>query len=721
MQNKLSNRSGIALVMVLGVLSLMVLLAVSFAIAMRTERVAAGNYLDAAKARQLAQVGLARSLEQLQDLCGTNLSDLNLVYPPWVITNSYDPDTPTDVKADLVKGSVSNFIPGALWDAATNASKLDASNHWLYISSETTGMSNLIGRVAYLIVNCSGLLDASFVGGVERGAGTNPLEIAVETLPNVSSNFVAQRIDHVRYETQEELNALQSFDPPTENLFVYSRSPAGYWSNNVLPQINLAGDVAVCQNREEDIIEAFKKASFKEDEPGLLFTNLLHYLDPAAANGPRNYGGVAVDDCFRNAYAAPVAMINELAFQSTVLVEAVDDPEEGVNQYGVSSTVSLELWNPFLTSQHQTYTVKIQGELYSDPSGFLEAVPVIVASNLWVDVGGFAVLEHTVTAHGESAPGDSVRIGVRDLNVTVEAGGSVADKLTTPCGQGQLEVACELLSGEGESSASGPVSLECIDPRFNWDPTDAGQWVLLEDDATLGEINHATREYWDANLDCDQTPEMYTRCGAPLDSVGELGYLVYAPWRTVKLYGADESQILDFFILDADGTTNFLSSEFIRHGLVNINSTNQDILASVFNNLPLDAYPGEKRGEKIIPQNVSLDNLGDVIIRPRKAGEAAEYGFTNLSDVWRCPDWKKFFEDNPTVAATNKFQREALVRNSIGLLTTRDQVYTIIIEAHLASSGNIPRRPSRQRAVAVVWRDAWTGDMLVRYFKWLPD
>ena len=61
-----NRRSGIALVMVLGVLSLMVLMAVSFAISMRTERVAAGNQLDTVRVRQLAQVGLVREHHRAQ-------------------------------------------------------------------------------------------------------------------------------------------------------------------------------------------------------------------------------------------------------------------------------------------------------------------------------------------------------------------------------------------------------------------------------------------------------------------------------------------------------------------------------------------------------------------------------------------------------------------------------------------------------------------------------
>jgi hypothetical protein len=35
--------------------------------------------------------------------------------------------------------------------------------------------------------------------------------------------------------------------------------------------------------------------------------------------------------------------------------------------------------------------------------------------------------------------------------------------------------------------------------------------------------------------------------------------------------------------------------------------------------------------------------------------------------------------------------------------------------------GNIPKNPAKQRAVAIVWRDPFTGEMFVRHLKWLGD
>ena len=63
-EQELQN-SGIALIMVLGLLTVMVLMAVTFAVSMRTERLAAGNAADTVRAREMVQAALARAHARL--------------------------------------------------------------------------------------------------------------------------------------------------------------------------------------------------------------------------------------------------------------------------------------------------------------------------------------------------------------------------------------------------------------------------------------------------------------------------------------------------------------------------------------------------------------------------------------------------------------------------------------------------------------------------------
>jgi len=121
--------------------------------------------------------------------------------------------------------------------------------------------------------------------------------------------------------------------------------------------------------------------------------------------------------------------------------------------------------------------------------------------------------------------------------------------------------------------------------------------------------------------------------------------------------------------------------------------------------MPLDEYPGQ--GLPPIPVAEAQSFVNKIQVNAF---------YTNLSDVGR-----KLISTDFPVSADNELKREALFRNTCGLLSVRQNLFTIIIEAHVASGGNIPRNPVRQRAVALVWRDPYTGEMFVRSIKWLRD
>lgn len=705
-----NRRSGIALVMVLGVLSLMVLMAVSFAISMRTERVAAGNQLDTVRARQLAQVGLVRAMDFLYEECGSSLTNSNQIYPDWDVQVSYTSDPASVVAVDFLKGSASNFVPRALWDAAisSNANPVNSNGaYWVHVTTaEGTNPPVLIGRVAFMILNCSGLLDANFVGGADRGIGTNPVEIALRSLPDVTPSFVTKRNQDVRYETQEELNELADINSAANNLFIYSRAPAGYYTNNVTTlvdtQVNLAGNLNDIQGRREQIIGAFEKAGFGSEEAGLLFTNLLHYLDPNAKNGPQFYEGVGGGE-FSNAFVAPVPMINELVLKTTVTCEKVDDPAQGVNTYKSETDLWVELWNPFVGSTAFEVTI---GPPSGDPYDGIGSPSGAGIKDTVSWERGFSVTKHPFASANFTAGAGQYSFGIRNLSVEVWRGTqNMVDKVFP---YHDLNITITLPAQVG-GKVSAVVVLECIDPRFNWDPNDeAGQWVVQGNNST-GAINLATTTFLaDPANQCDTSWEMYMACTNSLKSVGELGYLVYKPWRTLKLYGPGAHPVLDYFAIETN-CDDFVDTNVVWRGRVNPNTTHREVLAAVFDNMPVDEYSGQES-----PTRLDWSQAGAVADFIIQNGP-----YTNLSDVCRL-EWANGGFPNSSFAE-NELRREAFLRNTAGLLSTRGQVYTVLIEAHLASSGNIPKNPSRQRAVAVIWRDAWTGEMIVRYLKWLPD
>ena len=187
---------GVALVIVLGLLSILTIMAVAFASAMLIERLAAWNHANSVRAEGLVQTGLVRAMRYV------NTNSVGLCYPTWNATQSV---ASVGAKAtDLMTGEATNTIPVPLLADA----KAVANNcYWLNIIDKN-GKTN--GRVAYVIVNASGLIDINLAGGRYRGWSTNLAEIDPGNLlqPGTVATFTNDRLKHVRYETMPEAMAL---------------------------------------------------------------------------------------------------------------------------------------------------------------------------------------------------------------------------------------------------------------------------------------------------------------------------------------------------------------------------------------------------------------------------------------------------------------------------------------------------------------------------------
>ena len=226
------NRSGVALIITLGLLSVLTLLAVAFAIAMRVESMAARNYVNLVRSKHLVRNGLSMAIDDIGQSCRGS------TYPSWwdapppgftwpaeCLTAEALGSYGTTEEVELVLGEVTNAIPPILLADAD-----DVTTYWkeIYITNYPPGSSSPIvqtnGRVAYLIINASGLLDANYVGGTPRDMSIDPHELSVSNVISDEATFLAERAAHVRYETVQELYALNSAVDPyfSSNLFIHS-------------------------------------------------------------------------------------------------------------------------------------------------------------------------------------------------------------------------------------------------------------------------------------------------------------------------------------------------------------------------------------------------------------------------------------------------------------------------------------------------------------------
>lgn len=255
-------RTGSALLIVLGLLSLLMIAGVAFTILMRIERSSASNLRHTSAARHLAKGGLAYAIAALNAEIGGDLCPnwTNRFYTP----AGHDPNfpkhrpklrMPEDVflsvdenekfasevaRARVLTAEAARYLPGALrhraemtGDAAGNTY---ASPEWIPVRAKggDDKQDEIIGRYAYVILNTTGLLDANSVhtnppGKTARwlGADAGELQLHPSVQMDIANldDFLNEREEDGRYETLAELSTLNS-GVKGEEYFRQNKPPA---------------------------------------------------------------------------------------------------------------------------------------------------------------------------------------------------------------------------------------------------------------------------------------------------------------------------------------------------------------------------------------------------------------------------------------------------------------------------------------------------------------
>ncbi len=216
---KKRSNDGVALIISLGLLSVLTLLTVAFAISMRVERLASRSFADSIRAKNLMEVAFTRAMDAVQ---------VGMTAPHC----QYYPDWPSSALGSsagggslllpsIFSGEATNLVPGVL---ATGCQAVASSVKWQDI---TDCDDKKVGRVAYLIADCSGLADMNWIGGKYRFWSTNVNEVDITGLFGSSNNaatFLSNRTNFdIRYETVAEFKAMNSaYKRAASNLVAFS-------------------------------------------------------------------------------------------------------------------------------------------------------------------------------------------------------------------------------------------------------------------------------------------------------------------------------------------------------------------------------------------------------------------------------------------------------------------------------------------------------------------
>jgi hypothetical protein len=659
------DRRGVALILVIGMLALMMVLGVTFSIFMRSERTAAGNFRADVQSRELLHVALSRALRDIET-SATN------AYPAWSVLQSSGSGS---VNINALSGSITNHVPLSLLAGTTIAPT--------WIEDLPGG-----GRVSYVVLNCSGLLDANYAGGSNRLSGTNPREIQVSALPGPEVPDPAALAAGRPYATIQELSAQGVLNGASSNFVTFSAASAGGLED-------VSGDAAALIGRQASFVTRMNtKLGLSLAEARILFTNLVDYVDADSIPGNLNGTSPAQPS---SPSVEPVWMFNEVNATSTMTL-AVSGADYMVSAARVIFRV--ESFFPFLVASKPTgCKVDLSFQFVNCSAPCL--TPAVNPTTATVDIPAVAsdyaeplffapMLGGRINLQGGAHPTNTaMHIEVQVTATVKDSGGNIVDEVTSA----PVALSWNSTVNGARTAANGHDNRECIDPRLNhlaalWRPSSAaaGNTIrALNTQATNAMYRPAT-----ADLGLD----MFV-ANRPLNSVGELGYLFMgsalgSAWQTLRLYRHTTSPFERKTYLVWDNFT--VNTNSVQKGLVNVNTRNRDVLMSVFADMPVD-YPHGAGATRL--QNPQLGTVVDAIMAKTAAGaitNLAELGTMGWTNLW---------------VSGSELDIEAMLRNSTELMTTRQQYFIVLVYAQamtpVAEKAGVV---TGLRGVAEVWRDS---------------
>ncbi len=799
------SRSGVAIIIVLGVLSVLMVLAVAFAVSMRTESAAAGNYADIVKSRALVHTALARALADLDQDLGTSSNGAS--YPAHWSQQAMDTNMANAVH--LYIGEATHLLPQGIYEAAAKlpspglnngaAENVDDPNaSWnpgslagfgiqtigggegvVVNNEEKTLLADINvgsnyrvydpavplwtrienGRVAYLIVNLSGLLDAHYVGGSPRMLGTDVGEIELEALPDLTDEalFITDR-DSDFYETLYALDDRNTglVNSGPANLGVYSVCPAAAAIDDVggtnIPPVLLTANDPTMVAALETAMRAGSAAPEVGGPWGLAAQQLaMNKLDYEDANSePQSLYGP---------YVEAVPMLNEVWVEH--LVPTTNNLNGGMIQ------VWVECAYPFAEDSSLSFEVNAEVSIVGAAFAFSPLpgpppIPIPAQTMSPYPIAPVAMFSMS----GPIPPGGlAYTVQIENMRVDIQGGGTTVDQIPSPM---MLTVApSPIVAG---TPVIGPGK-DVLDPVLNWHqlhwdlstmPSPSNPFSYTN---TKNAANHCTIQFWQANRDaCDTDPSLQPTylhiANAAMQTPGEIGCL-YSPggfageagnpggfplllsqispintdgqwigprlWRTVRLYDHGVCELPAGYLPQWNRLLDYITVEpgEVYYGRVNPNTEVADVLAAVLNDMPVDPLPGGL-SNRLTEADAMLvaSSIIDQTVDPMES--VSDLGRKDIADA--------IFQGlaaSSMAISTNasEIQKEAIFRNCPGLLHTRQNLFLILLAGQTARDPStfgppfgVPR--TDQRAMAVVWRDPVADangrhPCFVRWFTWL--
>jgi len=694
------SKNGVAVIIVLGMLALLMMMGVAFSVSMRIERRSAGNYSHSVATKNMVWVALARAMDDIEDQMEAGGGHVYPTSNVWVSSGGGG-------NVSLGRGDALDYIPGTAADLAYVTTSEWNNIEVVWKDGDNNDVTNIPGRYAYLILNCSDFIDANYAGGAtNRMGGVNASEL--QLVPSImNSTELTDLIDarnlDVRYETLQELYELSGIK--NDNLVVYSRYP----TNDGL--VSLAGSVAELTPRISEISPLLRSSIYRANSGDFLFNSLIDYIDTDSV--PHN-------NELNKAYVERVPMINEVRIKNIRLRRTLSDAEF------IRRDIAIELAFPFVEKSSENFSVLL--DVVTEVTGGVSPHTYNFTTNIITAAGNIAEDYELVSV---SLPRETVQESNNvPLTVAIEIKGKVsilggADDGTAvdECPSPYTKDGFKFTFNAGISpnfTKNDEPSLECVDPRFNWDvDISSGEehWkVCTHPDAnTMNSINSVTEDWFLNNTHAegyDTNMQMRVSNRGYLVSVGELGNLLrraHRRWKynTVRLYefGHGRDDIYEVFKIKTNS---------VNRGMVNVNSAELGLIVPGLLAAPIKYLESVDQVDTPTAESIALEIINHGL-------------YTNVFDVCGF-DWQSI----PKLRSLSNLEIESIISHSYGLFGTRQNLFAIIIAASpvtanmgtFAATQGSAVTSGGKRAIVYVWRDPFPDaddkhKCFVQFFKWL--
>ncbi len=777
------EQDGIALVIVLGILSILLILGIAFATALRTDQIAGRNNIDSLRAKQMVDTAISRAMDYLDmdsdpDLDGQNF----LLLAPRVVPASGRTagSGGTKDKADFLDGTGSMYLPPDLITVLEDPATHDPEWERISISGGSIAAPALTGRIAFIACDISGYVDGSVAGGSARNHGVDVSEIdLMDVRDGQFITFASQRQSNWgAFDTRPDVEMLANpllVDGENKLMQPYSLFPSNYWNTaldretvhfdfqGTVSGINFDHGAGSDSTEAQDAMIAIGLAiahsgvdlsvAGNPEKLNQLAANIRDYID--GDNVPCNgefSSQMPVSDPGRLFTNRPrlmqaicteaVPMLNEVMLKHTLDIRS--DGQIPPNTVVTSIIeVMAETWIPFHASSSpdiNRYEVELRDLV------ILGMVPAAAPADLRMRIQDITLERYAGSSsfydvhqlddparqrfsvtipNGGPSPAFGNSYGVVEIAVIEKATGEVVDQLVfeVPTWANDLGLPPDPIPyGTHEAT----LYREANDPRINWrwepgpDPA-TDHWG--DGSGTMGSPNQRMTDYFSSNGPeiIDGTTLMYVRNG-PMESIGELGQLLYDedhPWKTIRLLGPDPESTANM--------VEHFAPPAGEKGFINLNSDVEDVLASAFVWSPVRSVPGQPIGTRLTTNDARM--VEQVLLNNGIATNTPQVlTYTNRATLAERVSSTHLMNALP-MKIPDAATAENLVSDAYGLLGTRQNLYTVmaIAEVFAPKSTNVV---AEKRAVALVWRDPlpvqqpngeYHHEMFVRNLVWLDE